>query len=83
MFNFHFYRHLYETGSDPAAKTGNEASYQNAENLRLSDLGIGKYIPLQYPWNPAKSPNLCEIAGLTNDDGYPLPGCDEYIFTKA
>jgi len=75
--------HLYETGSAPAAKAGNEASYQNAENLRLSDLGIGKYIPLQYPWNPANSPNLCKMAGLTDDDGYPLPGCDEYIFTKA
>ena len=62
--------------------------YINKPDLRLSDLGIGKFIPIQYPWNPKNSPNLCKDAGLAVDENgnpgedYPGVDCDEFVFTK-
>ena len=67
-----------------------ETRYVNKANLRLSDLGIGKFVPIQYPWNPANSPNMCQDLGMAvNQDGvkddkgsYPSPDCHEFLFTK-
>ena len=68
--------------------------YVNKPNYRLSDLGIGKFVPIQYPWNPKNSPNLCNNAGKAVDETgqknadsdkniYPAPDCDEFVFTKS
>ena len=70
------------------------ARYVNKPDLRLSDLGIGKFVPIQYPWNPKNSPNLCNNAGKAVDETgevnankdkniYPGTGCDEFVFTKS
>ena len=64
--------------------------YINKPDIRLSDLGIGKFTPLQYPWNPKNSPNMCQQINLTVDATgaedvkgiYPHPNCTEFVFTK-
>ena len=69
---------------------GETTRYVNRPDLRLSDLGIGKFLPLQYPWNPKNSPNMCRQAGkAVNEEGkedpdgdYPAEDCNEFIFTK-
>ena len=73
--------------------TAEDASsrYVNRPEYRLSDLGIGKFTPLQYPWNPKNSPNICRQAGkAVNEEGiedlengdYPAIDCNEFVFTK-
>ena len=73
---------------------GESTRYVNKPDYRLSDLGIGKFVPIQYPWNPKNSPNLCNNAGKAVDETgqknadnnkniYPSPDCDEFVFTKS
>ena len=69
-------------GDDEFA-VGETTRYVNKPDYRLSDLGIGKFIPIQYPWNPQNSPNLCKEAGKADSQGYPAPDCDEFVFTRS
>ena len=83
IINYFIFRQTYETDA------GRE-TYVDKGNLRLSDLGIGKFIPLQYPWNPKNSPNMCQQIGLAVDEtgaqavdgSYPHPDCHEFLFTR-
>ena len=106
FLTFNSSRQTYETYADPlnlegkwtdnkfAAGENETTRYVNKPKLRLSDLGIGKFVPIQYPWNPKNSPNLCKNAGKAvdetgqkNEDNtkniYPGTDCDEFVFTKS
>ena len=102
FLTFNSSRQTYETYADPlnlegkwtdnkfAAGENETTRYVNKPKLRLSDLGIGKFTPIQYPWNPAGSPNMCQQVGKSvNEKGeadpegaYPAPECNEFIFAK-
>ena len=100
FLTFNSSRQTYETYADPLTPEGKwtdnkfaadeTTRYVNKPGLRLSDLGIGKFAPIQYPWNPKNSPNMCQQIGMavdadgtqTLDGSYPHPDCHEFLFTR-